>query len=162
VKFSCDDNLGKLAKYLRILGFDTLFKEPIEDADLLRLAASEERFLLTRDHQLLSKTHPYGILVIELDEPLEQLRFVISSLGLAVDPAQLFHRCSICNTVCETIDKSQAENHVFPFILKTKEIIKQCPSCKRYYWKGTHYKRLLRELKSAIPEKALTSPWPEE
>ena len=123
----CDDNLGKLAKYLRILGFDTGFKEPIEDAELLRRAASEERFLLTRDHRLLTRTHPHGVLVLENDDPLEQLGYVVSTLELAINPALLFRRCSICNTLCETIEKAQAENQVFPFILKTQEVISLCP-----------------------------------
>ncbi len=110
---------------------------------------------------MLSKTHPFGILVLENDDPLEQLRYAISTLKLTVDPGLLFRRCSLCNTACEIIDKAKIKNHVFPYILKTQEIISQCPSCKRYYWKGSHYKRLLAELKGAIPEESLAAPWPE-
>ena len=124
----CDNNLGKLAESLRILGFDTGFKEPMRTPKLLRRAACEERFLLPRDHRLLTRTS-HGVLVLENDNPLEQLGFVVSTLELAIDPALLFRRCSICNTLCETIKKAQAENYVFPFILKTQEVISLCPFC---------------------------------
>jgi uncharacterized protein with PIN domain len=160
VKFICDDNLGKLAKYLRILGFDTHFEEPIDDAELLRIAASQQRWLLTRDHHLANRSHPYGVTILEDDDSSRQLSVVIQSLSLRIDPELLFHRCSLCNAPCRIVDKSQIGDEVFPFILKTQEIISQCPSCKRYYWKGSHYKKLIRKLKGAIPDNALTGEWP--
>jgi len=162
MRFICDDNLGKLARCLRILGFDTSFQEPISDPELLRLAATEKRCLLTRDHHLLDYTHPYGILVLEDDKPLTQLTEVIKSLNLIIEPMLLFQRCSRCNEITAPVDKAQAGNHIFPYILKTQDVIRKCPSCGRYYWKGTHYKRMIRELRQAIPDNALAGPWPEE
>jgi uncharacterized protein len=162
MRFICDDNLGKLARYLRILGFDTSFQEPISDPELLRLAAAEKRCLLTRDHHLLQHTHPYGILVLEDDDPLIQLAEVIRSLKLVVMPALLFQRCSRCNEITAPVDKAQTGNHIFPYILKTQNVIRKCSSCGRYYWKGTHYKRMIQELRKAIPDTALAGPWPNE
>jgi uncharacterized protein len=162
MRFICDDNLGKLARYLRILGFDTLFLEPISDPELLRLAAADKRYLLTRDHQLLEHTHPYSILVLEDDDPLMQLAEVLRSLMLVVEPSLLFQRCSRCNEITLAVDKTQEENHIFPYIMKTQDEISKCPSCGRYYWKGTHYKRMIRELRKAIPNSAIARPWPEE
>ena len=161
MKFICDDNLGKLTKYLRILGFDTLFKENIEDNELLRLADSEQRFLLTRDHQLIDKSHPYGVLLLENDDPLLQLKTILEALSLKINVAQLFLRCSQCNEICNEVDKSQIGNEVFPFIIRIQEIISQCPSCKRYYWKGTHYQKLLKKLKSVISNNNIIGEWPE-
>jgi uncharacterized protein with PIN domain len=160
VKFVCDDNLGKLAKYLRVLGFDTRFDEIIDNNSLLRIAASGERYLLTRDHKLLSKSIPHGILLLENDEPLNQLSTVIQKLDLRIDPELLFNRCSRCNELCHVVDKQTISGKVFPFILKTQDIIKQCPSCKRFYWRGSHYKALLKKLKSAIPDENLEGEWP--
>lgn len=160
MRFICDDNLGKLAKYLRILGLDTAFTEPISDAELLRQAAAEERFLLTRDHHLLNKTIPHGVLILENDDPLAQLNHVLVSLNLSIDTANLFNRCSRCNTLCERVDKTDIAHEIFPYILKTQDIISQCPSCHRFYWKGTHYRRLLTELHNAIPDDRIIGPWP--
>jgi uncharacterized protein with PIN domain len=160
MKFACDDNLGKLAKSLRILGFDTFFQENIEDNELLRLADSEQRFLLTRDHHLLSKSLPCGVLLLEDDDPLLQLKKVVETLSLKINIEQLFIRCSRCNMLCHTVDKSQISDEVFPYILRTQEIITQCPSCRRFYWKGTHYQRLLRNLKSVISENNIIGEWP--
>jgi hypothetical protein len=151
VRFICDDNLGKLAKYLRLLGFDTFFAEPIADSELLAAAASQERFLLTRDHSLRDKSHPYGMLLIENDEALAQLSEVIKSLNLQVRTADLFTRCSRCNEVCHSVRKEEIAERAFPYILKTQDNISECRSCRRLYWKGTHYRHLLAELRSVIP-----------
>lgn len=161
MRFICDDNLGKLAKYLRILGFDTYFQESLSNPVLLRIAASEKRYLLTRDGKLMNMSHPYGVLLLERDDPLEQLRTAVSALNLQINPDVLFSRCSVCNDVCVKVDKNVAGSHVFPYILQTQDVISQCPSCKRFYWKGTHYRKLLRMLRSAIPDKAIDGRWPE-
>jgi len=161
MKFACDDNLGKLASYLRILGFDTYFYENIDDNSLLKNASVEKRVLLTRDRKLASRTHPYGILLIENDDPLQQLKFVITNLDFKIEPSMLFNRCSKCNEICKIVEKDEISDEVFPFIIKTQDIIKQCPSCKRYYWKGSHYKNILKKLISMVPEKALMGTWPD-
>ncbi|MEE8417417.1 MAG: Mut7-C RNAse domain-containing protein [candidate division Zixibacteria bacterium] len=161
MKFICDDNLGKLARYLRILGFDTHFNESIEDIALLRIAASEDRHLITRDHKLSARIIPHGILILENDEPLNQLSRVIQQLKLKIDSELLFNRCSRCNGLCHTVDKRTISEKVFPFILKTQETIKQCPACRRFYWKGSHYKALLTTLKSAIPDENIQGEWPD-
>ncbi|UCE67731.1 MAG: Mut7-C RNAse domain-containing protein [Candidatus Zixiibacteriota bacterium] len=161
MKFICDDNLGKLASYLRILGFDTHFEENIDDDSLLKTASAEKRTLLTRDRKLATRIHPYGILIIEDDDPLRQLNFAATELNLKIDPSNLFNRCSKCNEICRIVNKDEISDEVFPFILKTQAVIKQCPSCRRYYWKGSHYKNILKKLISSIPEEALTSSWPD-
>jgi hypothetical protein len=124
------------------------------------MAASQSRFLLTRDNHLADYSHPFGILILENDDPLIQLETVIRKTGLKIDPSELFQRCSRCNILCRPADKLDIGNQVFPYILKTQDIISQCPSCERFYWKGSHYRRLLDKLRSAIPDNALTAPWP--
>ena len=161
MRIICDDNLGKLASYLRILGYDTLFEENIDDSSLLKTASADKRILLTRDRKLASRSHPIGFFLIEDDDPLQQLNAVIVGLDMKIDPENLFDRCSRCNRICEVVDKERIKEEVFPFILKTQEVIKRCPSCRRYYWKGSHYKNILKKLIEVIPEKSLTGPWPE-
>jgi len=161
MKFICDDNLGKLASYLRILGFDTLFYEDIDDATLLRLAASQSRHLISRDHKLAVKTHAHGFSLLEIDDPLDQLTRIIDSLSLTINTDLLFSRCSKCNAVCEVVDKDALTEKVFPYILKTQKTIMGCPSCGRYYWRGTHYTRILGKLKEAIGKNRIIGIWPE-
>jgi len=108
-----------------------------------------------------AKVHPYGILIIGHDNPLAQLKNAVTSLNLQIDSASLFDRCSRCNTKCLIVDKSQITGDIFPYILKSHEIIKQCPACKRYYWKGSHYINILNTLKKIIDEKYISGQWPE-
>lgn len=159
--FICDDNLGKLARYLRTLGFDTAFDESIDDAALLRTASSENRFILSRDRKLTSRTIPNGLMILDDDDPLDQLLNVTKRLKLKIDPEMLFNRCSRCNRLCRIVDKNDISQEVFPFILKTHDIIKQCPSCNRFYWKGSHYRAVLRKLTAIIPGENLSGSWPE-
>ncbi len=161
VKFICDDNLGKLAAYLRILGIDTAFDENIDDPALLRKAAAEHRILLTRDHKMKNRSHPFGHLVLEMDGPLEQLSFVVKQLSVTINTDAIFSRCPKCNVLCETADKRSLEASLFPYILKTHDIIKRCPSCGRFYWKGSHYKAILRKLKNALGDDRLSGKWPD-
>lgn len=161
MRFICDDNLGRLASYLRMLGFDTLFQDRIDDNTLLKTASAQKRMLITRDSKLTGKIHPYGLLLVQDDDPLEQLKTVIVDLGLTVDSSELFNRCSKCNDICVVVDKDRISDRLFPYILKTQEIIKECPSCRRFYWQGSHYKNILKKLISAIPREALTGHWPE-
>jgi uncharacterized protein with PIN domain len=143
-----------------MLGFDTYFDENIDDNSLLKIASAEKRTLLTRDGKMVSRTHPYGILLLEDDDPHRQLNQVAIHLDLKINPANLFNRCSKCNEICKAVDKESITEEVFPFILKTQDVIKQCPACGRYYWKGSHYKGILKKLIEVIPKKALIGSWP--
>jgi len=160
MKFICDDNLGKLAKFLRILGFDTAFNNNYDDQTLLKTASNENRFLLSKDNNLINKTHPFGIMILSHNDPIEQLGQAIKNLNLKISSELLFSRCSLCNTVCENIDKTEVADKVFPYILNTHAIIKKCPSCRRFYWKGTHYNKILKNLESAVPDESLSGNWP--
>ena len=152
MKFLCDDNLGKLAKYLRILGFDTFFKETISDAELLAVMLKQNRIVLTRDHNLIKKIEPGKYTLIETDSPDEQLKAVIRSLNLKADENELFSRCLICNEVCHDVAKEDIADEVFPYTIKTHEHFKKCPACGRVYWQGSHYKDMVEKLRGVIGE----------
>lgn len=148
--FLCDDNLGKLARYLRMLGFDTFFKSEISDAELLGVMFKQDRIVLTRDTRLIKRIEQGRFLHISSDLPEEQVRQVIDKFQLSLDEDRIFSRCLECNELCESVSKDEIEGKVFPYILKTHEKFQRCPSCKRIYWQGSHYKDMWEKLKGLI------------
>jgi uncharacterized protein with PIN domain len=146
MKFLCDDNLGKLAKYLRLLGYDTFYFSTMSDGQLLAVMLKENRLALTRDHRLARRIDELKYVLITDDIPEIQLRRVVAKLELKPDPQALFSRCIICNDICIEVAKNDIENEVFPYILKSKEWFRKCPSCGRIFWQGSHHKDMLRKL----------------
>jgi len=139
-RFLADAMLGRLARWLRILGYDAEYFLG-EDDHLLRQARGEGRILLTRDTRLLQRQSLPPHLFIESDHVMEQLRQVVAALGLdpAAPPA---HRCSCCNAVLEPRDRDQVEGLVPEFVLSHHEAFQACPRCQRIYWAGTHRRRM--------------------
>lgn len=150
MKLLCDDNLGKLAKYLRMLGFDTYFKSSVSDAELLGVMLKENRFVLTRDHQLIKRIESGRYLLLESNIPEEQLKAVIDNQHLEIVKGDLFSRCLECNEKCVEISKDEIKADIFPYIMKTQDKFMRCPSCRRIYWQGSHYKDMVEKLKEII------------
>ncbi len=136
MKFLADEMLGRLAKWLRVLGYDTLYHQHLDDNDLVRLARAEGRLILTRDTKL---AHRRGVrcLLIESELVKDQLPQVLNDLGLV--PDNLFSRCAVCNAPLEEMEKSAAKERVPPYTFRTQERFKFCPQCDRVYWRGTHW-----------------------
>jgi uncharacterized protein with PIN domain len=143
-RFVVDSMLGTLAKWLRILGYDTEYDACLNDNQLVRLARGEGRILLTRDTGLL-KRKGFRCLFIESQILEEQLLQVLETLGLPAD--NLFSRCAVCNTPLEKVPKHEAWGQVPPFVFQTQERFSLCPECNRFYWRGTHWKRMLERVK---------------
>lgn len=139
-RFLADAMLGRLARWLRILGYDAEYF-PGEDDNLLRQARREGRILLTRDTRLLQRRPLPPHLFIESDHVMEQLRQVVVALGLNIT-APPAHRCSCCNTVLERRHKAQVEGLVPEFVWSHHEAFWACPRCRRIYWAGTHWRRM--------------------
>lgn len=139
MKFVADCMLGKLAKWLRVLGFDTVYLNKAEDRDLLLLARRQKRVLLTKDHGLLEAAADVRSLFIESDNWPEQVVQVLETfrLGRAVRPHS---RCLACNVRLKPISKRAAGNLVSPFVLERAASFAVCPSCQRVYWPGTHFR----------------------
>jgi uncharacterized protein with PIN domain len=133
-----DCMLGKLAKWLKILGFDTVYFSRIEDDDLLVFAQNESRVLLTRDTGLIEKSKNVPALLIHSEKWLEQIQQVLNSLDLK-GKAKPNSRCIECNTVLKALSKERARNLVTPFIYKNADVFSLCPECGRVFWKGTHH-----------------------
>jgi uncharacterized protein with PIN domain len=137
--FVADAMLGTLAKWLRILGYDTLFDPALDDYQLMRLARAEERVLLTRDREL-ARRRGVRSLRIESENLDEQIRQVLIDLDLA--PAHSFSRCPVCNELLQPLDREDARPRVPPYVARTHETFKLCPACQRVYWRGTHWQRM--------------------
>jgi uncharacterized protein len=155
MKFIVDSNVGRLARWLRIAGFDTVFINDLDDNRLVRLALSEGRVLLTKDTQILKRrvaaTGRLKVIMIEADEVKAQLRQVVKVLNLS-DKIKAFTLCLECNQPLVTKAKEEVKDLVPPYVFQTQTQYMQCPACQRVYWRGTHWQRMSRELERIASE----------
>jgi len=156
--FVADDQLGKLARWLRILGFDTLYFREIDDEELIRKAAEEKRLLLTRDTRIAADPGDANCIFIESDNWIEQLRQLVAQLKLKLSPQGLFSRCLLCNAPLHPIPKTEVKERVPPFVFKTQEEFVHCSSCDKIYWQGTHVAHVLDVLKPVFQTTSPDSP----
>lgn len=141
--FIIDTNLGRLARYLRLLGFDCLYQNDFNDEAVAKLAGSEQRIVLTRDRVLLRrKVITRGYFVREV-RPRYQVKEVLSRFDLhrLVNP---FTRCTSCNGVLQVADKREIEERLEPRTKKYYQRFRVCPACGQIYWQGSHHERSLR------------------
>lgn len=144
--FVADKMLGRLARWLRIMGQDVTYGPELSGAGLLRAARQQGRLILTRD-RAVAKRNPPPYLMIQSDHFREQLKQVIEECGL--DPLKdAFTRCAECNSVLESVAKSAVEDKVPPYVFATQEKFSLCLGCRRIYWPATHQERMLAELRS--------------
>jgi len=155
MKFIVDSNVGRLARWLRIAGFDTIFINDLDDNRLVRLALSESRVLLTKDTQILKRrvatTGRLKVILIESEEVKAQLRQVVKTLNLG-DRIKPFTLCLECNQPLVPREKEDVKELVPPYIFQTQTQYMQCPACHRVYWRGTHWQRMSRELERIVSE----------
>jgi len=152
MKFVADAMLGRLAKWLRILGHDTAYFPNLEDQELVRLARAEDRVLLTRDTEL-TRRRGLRSLLVESDRLEEQLGQLLRDLSLDMDsPA----RCARCNALLEAIDRAAAKGRVPPYVYRRHSEFTLCPACDKVYWRGTHWQRM-RERIDQIREGSVSS-----
>lgn len=151
MKFICDDNLGKLARWLRTLGYDTLFSSTISDQELIKRALDEGRIILTRDSHLIQMKAVEEHLLIKSDQPLEQLKQVVRHFKLKRDEQRLFTRCLVCNTPLKEIEKEKIKERLYPYVYKTQNHFVFCSTCDKIYWSATHIDRMKEKLTGVFP-----------
>lgn len=147
-RFVADGHLGRLAAYLRALGFDTLYDRYADDATIAREAHAEQRAVLTRDVGLLKRSLIERGRWIRSTRPAVQLAEVVDRFELA-RRACPFTRCVVCNAGLVRRPKSEVAGRVPPRSLAAFDHYSECPTCARVYWPGTHYAKL-RELFRAV------------
>ena len=140
-RFVIDTHLGKLAGYLRLLGFDSLYKNDYEDDDLAKISASEERILLTRDRGLLKRKVVTRGYLVRADDPRKQVREIMRRFDLS-QLAEPYSRCSLCNGLLIPIKKKLILDELEPLTKKHFKRFKKCPVCQQVYWKGSHFDRM--------------------
>ena len=141
--FIADVMVGKLARWLRVLGLDVLYSNKYQDDEIIRISNVEGRLILTRDVRLARRV-PNQSLIIESGHYKEQIQQVVHSLKLKDFKA--FSRCLECNTPLQKVDKEAAFEKVPPFVYLTQERFARCPSCDRIYWHGTHTHEMLKKI----------------
>ena len=153
-RFIVDLNVGRLAKWLRIMGYDTLFPEESGDNALVRTALREGRVLVTRDSGIArrraARLGQVRVVHIKDDDLKGQLRQLV--LELKLDLIGEFSRCLCCNRPLEPKAKGDVAPRLPPYVLRTHSEFMECPECLRVYWRGTHWSNMRAELKRAIAE----------
>ena len=141
-EFVVDAMLGRLARWLRILGFDTWYFREIEDRELLRLHVESGRILLTRDTRLVQCRGVGSHVLVRHDGWEDQLRQVAAALSLDVRPERLLSRCLLCNRPLENLAREDAYGRIPDYVAGTTSVFRECRSCNKVYWAGTHRKRM--------------------
>ena len=155
-RFVLDGHLGRLARYLRMLGFDARYDNRAGDAVLARVSAEEDRILLTRDRGLLKRSIVRLGYLVRSDDPRLQLAEVVERYGLARTAAP-FSRCVRCNGEIRPVGKAEVEERLAgePRTLRYFDAFGRCAGCGAIYWPGSHYERmslLAREVLRSTPE----------
>ena len=138
MKFLCDAMLGRLANWLRLLGYDTVYANTT-DHELARQARSEGRILLTRDIQLAQRRGVEVVLVASNDLK-EQLQQIIKELSL--QPNQILSRCPACNAPLQTVSKLEVRERVPAYVFQNHTAFRECPECGKIYWRGSHWQKM--------------------
>ena len=147
MKFIVDRMLGKLAKQLRMLGYDTLYYRGEDVYPLIRLARREGRVILTRNTKLIPRRPEDVILRIAEDDPLLQLKELIQKGNIEMDEGKVFSRCLLCNALLDPISRKEVEGKVPDFIFHQQKEFFRCPQCQRIYWPGSHQENMQRRIK---------------
>lgn len=142
-----DVMLGSLARWLRILGIDTVYDRHARDAELVERAVAEGRTLLTRDRRLVQRRRARDHVLIRSDRLDEQIGQVVEELGLELDPRRTFGRCVRCNEPLARLPPEAARPRVPPYVARTQREFRRCPACGRIYWAATHVERMRERLR---------------
>jgi len=149
IKFIVDNNVGKLAKWLRIMGYDALLFSGEDDGRMVKVALAQNRVILTKDTQIMRRrlvtSGRLKAILIEDDDVEAQLHQVVEALNLDYH-FRPFSMCLECNQSLIEKDKDTVRELVPPYVLKTQGLYMECPSCHRLYWRGTHWQAMSREL----------------
>ena len=143
-RFLADCNVGRLARWLRVLGYDAVYEAVLPDAQVVARALVEDRVLLTRDMDMMRRraivSGSVQAVLLRHDSVQDQLRQVL--IELALEPTEILTRCIDCNTELEPRPRGAVASRLPPYVRATQERFSECPSCARVYWPGTHWERM--------------------
>ncbi len=148
--------MGKLAKVLRLMGYDTVFFSGSDDSRMVAIALKEGRVILTRDTQIMKRrviaNGRARAVLFEIDDPRQQIRQVIRQLKLDCQ-FRPFTICLECNQPLAEKTKDEVEGRVPPYVFRTQSQYMECPACRRIYWRGTHWEAMTGKLKEICQQK---------
>ncbi|HRL74739.1 MAG TPA: Mut7-C RNAse domain-containing protein [Candidatus Accumulibacter phosphatis] len=148
-RFVADAHLGALARLLRLAGFDTVYGNRLADGEIERLAATEERVVLTRDRDLLKRRAIGHGCHVHAQQPDQQLREIVARLDLA-DRVQPFSRCLVCNARLLPVAKRLVSDLLPERVRDGLDSFHRCQGCQRIYWEGSHWRRMRERLQRAL------------
>lgn len=156
IRFAADRMLGRLAKMLRLFGYDTLYSPNTTTAQLEQIARGGERVVLTRG--AIEKRFPQvagvfrvdsGVFRVDSEDAPEQIREVAERFRLDMR-AGLWTRCTLCNAAIERVDKAAVQEVVAPKVFRVYDTFFRCSGCGHVYWRGSHVERILRNLETLL------------
>ncbi len=153
MKFIVDHNVGKLARWLRMMGFDSVFFTGEDDSLMVKQALAEDRIILTRDTGIMLRrmvtSGRVKAILLKTESAEEQIRRLVAELDLK-KPAKPFSLCLEDNTPLLPAAHDDVKDRVPPYVFKTQTQYMECPVCRRVYWRGTHWLAMLRRLEKII------------
>ncbi len=148
-RFIADVMLGKLAKWMRILGWDVTYDNDISDSRLLREAEREGRIVLTRDRRMLEEWKVDNCLLVNSDSPDMQLREVVDAYGRP-NSSRFLERCLVCNVVLQPREREEIRGSVPEYVFEVQKRFSSCPRCGRIFWQGSHFERMKKKLDALL------------
>lgn len=149
MRFAADRMLGRLARWLRFLGYDSVYSSSLSDHEFLALA-NEGRILLSRNTRLTDKIAPEKFVFIQENDPKIQLQEVVRLLDLKPDPERFFSRCTVCNGVLEPIEAEDVLGDVPDHVWTGHTKFSRCVTCLKIYWPGSHLIRSRQEIRRLL------------
>jgi uncharacterized protein with PIN domain len=147
MKILCDQMLGTLAKWLRILGFDTFYANAeMSDEDLLNIAKGENRTIFTRDKELIIRGKKKNLNVISIETTDLDLQLNQALKHVNIDEKSILSRCTLCNTVLDTVLKNKVQGKVPSKVFENNEKFWFCSKCNKFYWMGSHYNEIINKI----------------
>jgi uncharacterized protein with PIN domain len=140
--FVLDNHLGKLASYLRLLGFDCLYRNDYQDQQLAHVSRDEKRILLTRDQRLLMRNAVQRGYWVHSKTPRQQVREIMERFDL-YESIHPFQRCVKCNAILQPVAKEKVLDRLESLTRRYFDVFRICPGCQQIYWQGSHYTRIM-------------------
>ena len=149
IKFIVDNNVGKLARWLRLIGYDTVLFKQKDDATMIKTALGDDRVVLTKDTQFTKRrlvtNGQLKAILIKQDNPKTQIQEVVKALNLNYN-FNPFSLCLECNQTLVPRVKEEVQSLVPPHVFQTQTQYTECPACHRIYWQGTHWQAMVKKL----------------
>jgi uncharacterized protein with PIN domain len=153
-KFIIDINVGKLVRWMRMMGYDAILFNELDDGLMVKKAIAQGRIIITKDSEFMKRRAVSGgrvkVVLVSGDDPEQQMKTVIRVLDLdkSLHP---FTRCIECNSILINREKEQIKDEVPPRVLEKQDQYMECPNCHRIYWRGTHWQDMCRKLQLFAP-----------